>query len=96
MEKFDHFKLDEETMKSWLDVFNNRLQGHDMGVCNAIGRGVMKKIPKRATWDEVRAELFSLLAKIDCLYFVLWDRLINYSSGNEGLGGNRGNYFNRK
>ena len=87
MEKFNSFKLDEETRESWLEVFNNRLQGHDTGMsCDTLGRGMLKRIPKRATWDEVRGELLDLIAKMGILDFGITEKLISYSPGNNGLG----------
>ena len=66
MEKFEPFKPDEETIESWLDGFEARLLCHDNITsnyrkrhwCQALvgeaGRSIIKKLPIRATWDQVK------------------------------------------
>ena len=74
MEKFGPFRPDEETIEQWLDGFEARLLCHGITAndrkrhwCQALvgqaGRSIIKKLPVRATLDQVKAELCEVLGK---------------------------------
>ena len=76
MEKFEHFKPDEETIESWLDGFEARLLCHNIQSCEKTrnwcqalvgeaGRSIIRKLPRTATWDEVKRELCDVLGETD-------------------------------
>ena len=76
MEKFEQFKPDEETIESWLDGFEARLLCHNIQTCEKkrnwcqalvgeAGRSIIKKLPRAATWDEVKRELYDVLGEAD-------------------------------
>ena len=76
MEKFEQFKPDEETIESWLDGFEARLLCHNIQSCEKkrnwcqalvgeAGRSIIRKLPRTATWDEVKKELCDVLGETD-------------------------------
>ena len=76
MEKFEQFKPDEEIIESWLDGFEARLLCHNIQTCEKkrnwchalvgeAGRSIIKKLPRAATWDEVKRELCDVLGEGD-------------------------------
>ena len=76
MEKFEQFKPDEETIESWFDGFEARLLCHNIQSCEKkqnwcqalvgeAGRSIIKKLPRAATWDEVKKELCDVLREAD-------------------------------
>ena len=96
MEKFDAFKPDEETIESWLDAFEARLLCHNVlnndkkrHWCQALvgeaGRSIIKKLPRGATWDQVKQELNEVLGESNPKDRA-FDRLLSYKSAGKGLG----------
>ena len=76
MEKYEQFRPDEETIESWLDGFEARILCHNIQTgekkrnwCQALvgeaGRSIIKKLPRAATWDEVKQELCDVLGEAD-------------------------------
>ena len=76
MEKYEQFRPDEETIESWLDGFEARILCHNIqsgekkrNWCQALvgeaGRSIIKKLPRAATWDEVKQELCVVLGEAD-------------------------------
>ena len=72
MDKYGSFKPDEETIESWLDGFEARLLCHNINACNQkrhwcqalvgeAGRNILKKVPVRATWNQIKQELCNFL-----------------------------------
>ena len=75
LEKFEQFRRDEETIKSWLDGFEARLLCHNIQTCqkkrnwcqalvDEAGRSIIRKLPHTATWDEIQKELCDVLGKL--------------------------------
>ena len=76
MENFEQLKPDEEAIESWLDGFEARLLRHNIQSCEKkrnwcqalvgeAGRSIIRKLPRTATWDEVKKELCDVLAETD-------------------------------
>ena len=96
MEKFGPFKPDEETIESWLDVFEARLLCHNINACDRkrnwcqalvgeAGRSIIRRLPPRATWDEIKQELSNVLGETNPKDQA-FDTLLNYKPSNKGLG----------
>ena len=96
MDKFEPFKPDEETIESWVDAFEARLLCHNIQGCERkrhwcqalvgeAGRNIIKKIPQRATWDQIKAELYGVLGEANPKDLA-FDQLLNYKPGDKGLG----------
>ena len=96
MEKFDAFRPDEETIESWIDRFEARLLCHNIHAsdrkrnwCQALvgeaGRSIIKKLPSRATWEEIKQELFEVLGEANPEE-TAFDELTNYQPRDKGLG----------
>ena len=96
MDKFEPFKPDEETIESWLDAFEGRLQCHNIQACvskrhwcqalvGEVGRCIIKKLPQRATWDQVKQELLDVLGEVNSKDRA-FDKLLYYNPGDKGLG----------
>ena len=74
MEEFGQFRPDEETIESWLEAFEARLVCHGIrndnakrNWCSALvgeaGRSIIKKLPSRSTWAQVRQEVIEVLGE---------------------------------
>ena len=96
MEKFEAFRPDEETIESWLDAFEARLLCHDINAvdrkrhwCQALvgeaGRNIIKKLPVRTQWDQIKRELTSVLGEANPRDLA-FDNLLHYKAKNRGLG----------
>ena len=96
MEKYGAYKPDEETIEAWLDGFEARLLCHDIVSndrkrhwCQALvgeaGRNILKKLPLRATWAQVKQELIDVLGEANPRDRA-FDILVNYRAGDKGLG----------
>ena len=96
MEKFEQFKPDEETIESWLDGFEARLLCHNIQTCEKkrnwcqalvgeAGRSIIKKLPRAATWDEVKRELCDVLGEADPKERAI-EGLLQYKPKDKGLG----------
>ena len=96
MEKFEQFKPDEETIESWLDGFEARLLCHNIQSCEKkrnwcqalvgdAGRGIIRKLPRTATWDEVKKELCDVLGETDPKERAI-EGLLQYKPQGKGLG----------
>ena len=96
MEKFGPFKPDEKTIESWLDAFEARLLCHNINACDRkrnwcqalvgeAGRSIIRRLPPRATWDEIKQELSNVLGERNPKDQA-FDTLLNYKSSNKGLG----------
>ena len=96
MEKFEQFKPDEETIESWLDGFEARLLCHNIQSCEKkrnwcqalvgeAGRSIIKKLPRTATWDEVKRELCDVLGEADPKERAI-EGLLQYKPKDKGLG----------
>ena len=96
MDKFGPFKPDEETIESWLDALEARLICNNVTTgdkkrqwCQALvgeaGRNIVKKLPARATWDQVKLELCEILGESNPKERA-FDDLMSYKSGDKGLG----------
>ena len=96
MEKFKQFKLDEETIESWLDGFEARLLCHNIQSCEkkrnwcqalvgGAGRSIIKKFPHVATWEEVKRELCDVLGEADPKERAI-EGLLQYKPKDIGLG----------
>ena len=96
MDKFGPFKSDEETIESWLDAFEARLLCHNISNneakrnwCSALvgeaGRSIIKKLPPRSTWNQVKHELTEVLGEPNPKERA-FDKLLSYRPGNKGLG----------
>ena len=97
MEKFEQFKPDEETIESWLDGFEARLLCHNTQSCEKkrnwcqalvgeAGRSIIRKLPRTATWDEVKRELCDVLGETDPKDWAI-ECLLKYEPKDIGLGG---------
>ena len=97
MEKFEQFKPDEENIESWLDGFEARLLCHNIQTCQKkqnwcqalvgeAGRSIIRKLPRTATWDEVKRELCDVLGEADPKERAI-EGLIQYKPKDIGLGG---------
>ena len=96
MEKFEQFKPDEETIESWLDGFEARLLCHNIQSCEKkcnwcqalvgeAGRSIIKKLPRTATWEEVKRELCDVLGEADPKERAI-EGLLQYKPKDKGLG----------
>ena len=96
MEKSEQFKPDEETIESWLDGFEARLLCHNIQTCERkrnwcqalvgeAGRSIIKKLPRAATWDEVKRELCDVLGEADPKERAI-EGLLQYKPKGKGLG----------
>ena len=96
MEKFDQFKPDEETIESWLDGFEARLLCHGITSCEKkrnwcqalvgeAGRSIIRKLPVRATWEQVKSELCGVLGDADPKDRAI-ESLLQYQSKGKGQG----------
>ena len=96
MEKFEQFKPDEETIESWLDGFEARLLCHNIQSCEKkrnwcqalvgeAGRSIIRKLPRTATWDEVKKELCDVLGETDPKERAI-EGLLQYKPQGKGLG----------
>ena len=96
MEKYEQFRPDEETIESWLDGFEARLLCHNIqscekkrNWCQALvgepGRSIIKKLPRTATWDEVKKELCDVLGEADPKERAI-EGLLQYKPKDIGLG----------
>ena len=96
MEKFGPFRPDEETIESWLEEFEARLLCHNINTCDRkkhwcqalvgeAGRSIIKKLPPRSTWDQIRAELCAVLGESDPRENA-FSSLMNYKPSDKGLG----------
>ena len=96
MDKFESYKPDKETIESWLDAFEARLIYHNITVserkrhwCQALvgkaGRNIVKKLPPRVTWDQVKQELCEILGESNPKERA-FDELLSYKPGDKGLG----------
>ena len=96
MEKFEQFKPDEETIESWLDGFEARLLCYNIQACEKkrnwcqalvgeAGRSIIKKLPRAATWDEVKKELCDVLGEADPKERAI-EGLLQYKPKDKGLG----------
>ena len=96
MEKFEQFKPDEETIESWLYRFEARLLCHSIQTCEKkrnwcqalvgeAGRSIIKKLPRAATWDEVKRELCDVLGEADPKERAI-EGLLQYKPKDKGLG----------
>ena len=96
MDKFEPFKPDEETIESWLDALEARLLCHNIQPCDKkrqwcqalvgeAGRNIIKKVPLRATWDQIKQELIDVLGETNPKDRA-FDKLLNYKAGDKGLG----------
>ena len=96
MEKFGPFKPDEETIESWLDAFEARLLCHNINACDRkrnwcqalvgeAGRSIIRRLPPRATWDEIKQKLSNVLGETNPKDQA-FDTLLNYKSSSKGLG----------
>ena len=96
MEKFEQFKPDEETIESWLDGFKARLLCHNIQSCEKkrnwcqalvgeAGRNIIRKLPRTATWDEIKKELCDVLEETDPKERAI-EGLLQYKPQEIGLG----------
>ena len=96
MDKFGAFKPDEQTIESWLDEFEARLLCHNINTCDQkkrwclaligeAGRNILKRLPVRATWDQVKHELCEVLGEAHPKDRA-FDTLLSYKPGDKGLG----------
>ena len=96
MDKFGPFKPDEETIESWLDALEARLECNNISTnekkrqwCQALvgeaGRNILKKLPPRTTWDQVKIELCQILGESNPGERA-FDDLMSYKIGDKGLG----------
>ena len=96
MEKFEQFKPDEETIESWLDGFEARLLCHNIQSCEKkrnwcqalvgeAGRSIIRKLPRTATWHEVKKELCDVLGETDPKERAI-EGLLQYKPQGKGLG----------
>ena len=96
MEKFEQFKPDEETIESWLDGLKARLLCHNIQSCEKkrnwcqelvgeTGRSIIRKLPRTATWDEVKKELCDVLGETDLKERAI-EGLLQYKPQGKGLG----------
>ena len=96
MEKFEQFKPDEETIESWLDGFEARLLCYNIQSCEKkhnwcqalvgeAGRSIIKKLPRAATWDEVKREFCDVLGEADPKEQAI-EGLLQYKPKDKGLG----------
>ena len=96
MDKFGAFKPDEETIEQWLDAFEARLLCHNVtqdqakkNWCAALvgdaGRSIIKTLPARATWAQVKTELNDVLGESNPKERA-FDKLLSYRPGGKGLG----------
>ena len=96
MDKFGPFKPDEETIESWLDALEARLECNNITTndkkrqwCQALvgeaGRNILKKLPPRTTWDQVKIELCQILGESNPKERA-FDDLMSYKTGDKGLG----------
>ena len=96
MEKYEQFRPDEETIKSWLDGFEAGILCHNIqsgekkcNWCQALvgdaGRSIIKKLPSAATWDEVKQELYDVLGETDPKEWTI-EGLLQYKPKSIGLG----------
>ena len=96
MAKFEQFKPDEETIESWLDGFEARLLCHNIQSCEKkgywcqalvgeAGRSIIRKLPRTATWDEVKKELCDVLGETDPKERAI-EGLLQYKPQGKGLG----------
>ena len=96
MDKFEAFKPDEETIESWLDALEARLICNNVTTaerkrqwCQALvgeaGRNIVKKLPPRVTWDQVKLELCEILGESNPKERA-FDDLMSYKAGDKGLG----------
>ena len=96
MEKYEQFKPDEETIESWQDGFEARLLCHNIQACEKkrnwcqalVGeavRSIIKKLPQRATWAQVKQELCAVLGDPDPKDRAI-EGLLQYQAKGKGLG----------
>ena len=96
MDKFGPFKPDEETIESWLDEFEARLLCHNIHACDnkrhwcqalvgEAGRSIIKKLPPRSTWNQIKQELVDVLGEANPRERA-FDRLVHYKTSDKGLG----------
>ena len=96
MEKFEQFKPDQDTIESLLDGFEARLLCHNIQFCEKkrnwcqalvgeAGRSIIKKLPRAATWDEVKRELCDVLGEADPKERAI-EGLLQYKPKDKGLG----------
>ena len=96
MDKFEPFKPDQKTIESWLDAFEARLLCHSIHACDKkrhwcqalvgeAGRNIIKKLPQRATWEQIKFELLNVLGEINPKDSA-FDQLLHYKPKDKGLG----------
>ena len=96
MEKYEQFKPDEETIENWLDGFEARLLCHNIQTCErkrnwcqalvgAAGRSIIKKLPRTATWAQVKQELCAVLGDPNPRERAI-ETLLQYKPRDKGLG----------
>ena len=96
MDKFEAFKPDEETIESWLDALEARLLCHNVTSCDKkrhwcqalvgeAGRNIIRKLPSRSTWGQIKAELISILGEPNPKDRA-FDQLLHYQPKGKGLG----------
>ena len=96
MDKLTPFNSDEETIESWLEGFEARLMCHNINAgdskrnwCQALvgkaGRHVIKNLPPRATWDQIKSELLAVLGESNPRDKA-FDQLVSYRISDKGLG----------
>ena len=96
MDKFEQFRPDEETIECWVDAFEARLLCHNIQSCDKkrhwcqalvgeAGRNIIKKLPQRATWDQIKQELFNILGETNPKDLA-FDQLLHYKPKDKGLG----------
>ena len=96
MEKYEQFKPDEETIENWLDGFEARLLCHGIQTCErkrnwcqalvgAAGRSIIKKLPRAATWAQVKQELCTVLGDPNPRERAI-ETLLQYKPKDKGLG----------
>ena len=96
MEKYEQFRPDEETIELWLDGSEARLLCHNIQSCEKkrnwcqalvgeAGRSIIKKLPRAATWDEAKRELYDVLGEADPKEQAI-EGLLQYKPKGKGLG----------
>ena len=96
MEKLEVYRPDEETIETWLEKFEIRLQCHGITAidkkkhwCQALigeaGRSIIKGVAPGASWAAIKQELLEVLGESNPQDRA-FDRLINYKPGQKGLG----------
>ena len=96
MEKLEAYRPDEETIETWLEKFEIRLQCHGITAidkkkhwCQALigeaGRSIIKATVPGASWAAIKQELLNVLGESNPQDRA-FDRLVNYKPGQKGLG----------